>query len=176
MIVDLFLVYSFIKRLATPFESWEAYKLGIIDAEGNQLKKSKDLATIKERDAWGKFDLMICKLKRLLAKVPGGSSRLASYAAALWLIKEHNEVNAETLTEEELTEGLNRYMMLAEENINDVNTLFESKFDEEIVNSAGAGNVAGIGIGPDGEPGFDKKAMDKHKKNKPLKRFKDTFN
>ena len=59
MIVDLFLVYQFIKRLATPFEKWDAYELGIIDKDGNILKKRKELRTVKERDAWGKFDVMI---------------------------------------------------------------------------------------------------------------------
>lgn len=39
------------------------------------------------------------------------------------------------------------------------------QLDEEVaVNSAGAGNVAGIGVGPQGEPGL--------KKSKLLKRFK----
>ena len=33
--VDIFLVYQFLKRLAMPFERWEAYKTGVIDKEGN---------------------------------------------------------------------------------------------------------------------------------------------
>ncbi len=32
---------------------------------------------------------LVWKLKRLMEKVPFGKSRLASYAAALWLIKEN---------------------------------------------------------------------------------------
>ena len=175
MIVDLFLVYHFIKRLATPFEKWDAYKEGIIDKDGNILKKTKDLTTVKERDAWGKFDLMILKLKRLLAKVPGGSSRIASYAAALYLIKEHNNVDVETITEEEMIESFNAYMTLAEENTSSIDALFESKFEEEIATSAGAGNVAGIGIGPDGESGVDKASADKYKKKKSRKSFRDTL-
>jgi hypothetical protein len=174
MIVDLFLVYHFIKRLATPFNEWKAYEQGIIDEKGNILKKTKELRTVAERDAWGKFDLMILKLKRLLEKVPGGSSRIASYAAALYLIKEHSNIDAETITEEELTESFNQYMMIAEENTTDVDALFESKFEEEIANTAGSGSIAGIGVGKDGEPGFDKQAMQKYKnKNKILRRFKD---
>ena len=35
---DLFLVYEFIKRLATPFKEWDAYDLGIIDERGNIIK------------------------------------------------------------------------------------------------------------------------------------------
>ena len=42
MVIDLFLLYQFIKRLATPFKEWDAYELGIIDAKGKQLKKRKD--------------------------------------------------------------------------------------------------------------------------------------
>ncbi len=102
MIVDLFLVYQFIRRLATPFESWDAFKLGIIDAEGNILKKRKDLTTMAEKKAWGWFDLMLLKMKRLINKIPGGegAKKLASYAAALWLIKEHNMFTDQaTLTE-----------------------------------------------------------------------------
>lgn len=87
MIVDLYLVYSFIKRLTTPFTEWPAYTLGIIDANGNILKKRSTL-TGTEKDAFGVYDLMILRLKKLLAKVPGGQSRIANYAAALWLIKE----------------------------------------------------------------------------------------
>jgi len=76
MIVDLFLVYQFIKRLTTPFDQWEAYKLGIIDAEGNELKKRQDFTKVAERQAYGIYDRMILKLKKLLAKLPAGQTRL----------------------------------------------------------------------------------------------------
>jgi hypothetical protein len=171
MIVDLFLVYHFIKRLATPFKEWDAFEQGIIDEKGNILKKSKDLKTVKERDAWGKFDLMILKLKRLLEKVPGGSSRIASYAAALYLIKEHNSIDAESITEEEMIESFNNYVSLAEENTVDINAMFE----EEIANSAGGGEVAGIGVGKDGEPGVSKSKSHDYKNKKKRKSFRDTL-
>jgi hypothetical protein len=38
--IDLFLTYHFLKKLSTPFEEWDAYKLKIIDAEGNVLRKA----------------------------------------------------------------------------------------------------------------------------------------
>ena len=170
--VDLFLIYQFIKRLATPFNEWKAYDLGIIDEKGNILKDSRERKkSIKERDAFGKFDLLVLKLKKLLEKVPGGQTRLGSYAAALWLIKEHQEKGVETLTEESLME----YMNLAESL--DINERFEKEFGEEIANSVGAGKVAGIGFGPDGEPGITPKQMkkykDKNKANAPKKRLRD---
>ena len=35
--IDLFVTYRFIKLLVTPFEKTEAYKLGIIDKDGNRV-------------------------------------------------------------------------------------------------------------------------------------------
>jgi hypothetical protein len=86
MIVDLFMVYQFMKRLIKPFDTWDAYKLGIIDGKGNILKHQKDLAREEERAAFGKFDLLVLNLKKALEKVPGG--RLATKAALLYLLKE----------------------------------------------------------------------------------------
>ena len=37
--VDYYLVFRFIKALVQPFNKTKAYKLGIIDDEGNILKK-----------------------------------------------------------------------------------------------------------------------------------------
>ena len=162
MIVDIFLVYSFIKRLATPFNEWDAFKLGIIDEKGTILKSRKSLNTVKEQDAFGIYDLMILKLKKLLEKIPGGNTRIGSYAAALWLIKEEQNIMkyGEELSEETIEEELASYMSLVEEGVP--------------TNSAGGGAIAGIGVGPDGEPGFSKAQMVKYKKkNRPLKRFSD---
>lgn len=174
MIVDLFLVYSFIKRLATPFDEWPAFKLGIIDADGNQLKKKKDLKTVEERAAFGVYDLMILKLKKLLANVPGGQSRIASYAAALWLIKEHEEIEShgELMTEEDIESKFNQYLHYTTESM-DVNRKFEIMIEDgAVVNSAGGGAVAGIGVGPQGEPGVSKAAQKKiQKKNRVMSRL-----
>lgn len=126
--VDLFLVYQFIKRLATPFEQWDAYKQGIIDRQGKVLKPSATLKTSEEKAAWGYFDRLVANLKKLLAKVPGGSTRMATYAAALLLLKEND--NLKDLSDEQLTELL----------------------ENEIANVAGDGRIAGIGVGPQGEP------------------------
>src|SRR6056300_810243 len=127
MVVDLFLVYQFVRRLATPFNKWDAYKLGIIDEKGNVLIPRKKLRTKKQEMAWGRFDILVANLKKLLAKVPGGSTRLASYAAALYLIKEHKHFTKDTTLNEDLSEQdidnivlefhsrYNHYTMLAED-------------------------------------------------------------
>lgn len=155
MIVDLFLVYSMVKRLATPFNEWEAYKLGIIDERGNLLKSRKDLRTIKERNAFGLYDLMILKLKRLVEKVPGGKTRLGSYAAALYLVKE-GKLYTEDTSDKILEEGfMKHYTTLSED---DINLRFE-----EIANAAGSGNVAGL---PPDDPVVSKKSQKKLLKRK----------
>jgi hypothetical protein len=178
MIVDLFLVFQFIKRLGTPFDEWPAFKLGIIDEKGNQLIKRADFTKREQKDAFGIFDIMIMKLKRLLEKVPGGASRIGSYAAALYLIKEHNEIESQVdmLTEEQLEEKLSYYTEYAKSM--NMDSKFDSMVDEDApANNAGGGNIAGIGVGPQGEPGFTSKAMSRYKKRneQPLKRFKDTI-
>jgi len=87
-IIDIFLVYQFLKRLVTPFNKTKAYELGLIDANGKLLRKAK---TTEEQRAMGYFDRLVFNLKRLLALVPGGKTVLASYVAALLLLKEKNE-------------------------------------------------------------------------------------
>ena len=63
-------------------------------------------------------------------------------------------------------------MNLVESTI-DIDKIFESAFDEDApANSAGSGNIAGIGVGSDGEPGVSK-SQQKKKKKQPLKRFRD---
>lgn len=70
------------------------------------------------------------------------------------------------LNEESVSKELEDYIRYVEENY---------EFDEDApVNNVGGGDIAGSG-GAGGEPGLTKKQMDKYKKkNKPLKRFKDT--
>ena len=127
MVVDLFLVYQFVRRLATPFEKWDAYKEGIIDKNGKVLIKSKNFTTKKQRAAWRIFDRMIANLKKLLAKVPGGSSKLASYAAALFLIKEYKAFTDESMLNEDITdEKLDESIQLFSSRYNHYTTLAEN--------------------------------------------------
>ena len=95
---NIYFVYQFLKKLVTPFEKTEAFKLGIIDKKGKILKKRRDLTTVAEKEAYNLSDTLIWNIKKLLAKVPGGSTRIASYAAALYLIKEQG--NGKILVDE----------------------------------------------------------------------------
>jgi hypothetical protein len=91
-VVDLYLVYQFMKRLTTPFDKWPAYELGIIDDQGKVLKPKRTLMTTDERQAWGYYDIVCANLKKILAKLPGGRSKLVTIAAATFLFKEHKNI------------------------------------------------------------------------------------
>ena len=86
-VTDLVLVYQFLKRLTTPFDETKAFELGIIDERGKRIK-SKELKSTEEKNSYGYFDKLVFNLKKLLEKLPGGKTKLASYAAALFLIRE----------------------------------------------------------------------------------------
>jgi len=93
--VDMMVAYKFIKILTTDFKDTDAFKMGIIDKDGNVLKKRKDLRG-EERTAYTIFHTLIWNLKKLMLKVPGLKSKLGSYAAALFLLKEqYNKENNE---------------------------------------------------------------------------------
>tara|TARA_Y100000361_G_C11152978_1_gene342322 strand:- start:836 stop:1423 length:588 start_codon:yes stop_codon:yes gene_type:complete len=102
---DLGYAFRFLKLLTTKWEKLEAYKLGIIDKRGRNLKKAKELKTPEEKSAYTIFHRLVFNVKRLIQLVPGGKSTIGSYAAALFLIKEHTGMSEKKI-EEVLKEAL----------------------------------------------------------------------
>jgi len=147
-VLDLTAVYMFLKKLVLPFEKWEAFEAGVIDKDGKILIP-KDKRDMKQSNSYGYFDRLVANLKKLMGKIPGGRTRLASFAAALLLLREENIDPDDIPT---LTERLNHYMTEAETLIEDM--------------SAGSGAIAGIGVGDDGEPGISPDVVKKNKKKK----------
>ena len=86
---DLFYAFRFLKLLVTPFEKTKAFELGIINKDGEVLKKGRERSTPDEKSAYTVFHRLVFNLKKLIGKVPGGKSVVARYGAALFLIKEH---------------------------------------------------------------------------------------
>ena len=91
--IDLFVTYRFIKLLVTPFEKQEAFKLGIIDKDGNRIKKpgtnkGTELNTIDEKNAYTILHKLVYNIKKIFGKVPGLRTKLGTYAAALFLLKD----------------------------------------------------------------------------------------
>ena len=94
--VDLFITYKFIRLLTTKWNKTDAYKEGVIDAKGKLLVKGAD-QTSAQKKAYTVFDKLVFNLKRILEKVPFGKSQIASYAAALFLLKEETNMAEEDI-------------------------------------------------------------------------------
>jgi hypothetical protein len=92
--VDIYYTFRFMRQLVTPWNETKAFQLGLIDADGNKLKSAE---TPEEKDAYTLFFRLVYNIKRLLNKVPFGKTKLASYAAALWLIKENTNMSSEAV-------------------------------------------------------------------------------
>lgn len=161
--IDLYVLYTIIKRISTPFNKWSAFKSGVIDKDGNIIVDKND-RTSQQKDSFSKLDLLVLKLKRALEKVPGMNSKLATYAAALWLLKEQNisEEDAELISESDAEGFIKESYGLVKSH--EINRMFDEIFEDAPVNSAGGGAIDGIGVGPKGEPGFTKRVMNKYKK------------
>jgi hypothetical protein len=84
---DTVYAFRFIRMMVMDWKSWDAYKEGIIDENGKRLKEVK-LDTDSKRSAYTPFVRLVANIKRLVAKIPGGGSKLGSFASALYLVKE----------------------------------------------------------------------------------------
>jgi hypothetical protein len=84
---DLTYTFRFIRMLVMDWKDWDAYKLGIIDDNGKRNKNEK-IDNDEKKSAYTPFIRLAANVKRLLNKIPGGGSKLGSFAAALYLIKE----------------------------------------------------------------------------------------
>ena len=96
--IDTVIVFRILKLLTTPWEEQAAYKEGLIDSKGKRLKKQK--VTSSKIHAYTFLHRLVYNLKRLMELLPFGKTRLASYGAALFLIKEHCNITGNKLDKE----------------------------------------------------------------------------
>ena len=94
---DTYYTYRLMRTLATNWTDQEAYALGIIDENGKVLRKASSLTTQEEKSAYTLFHRLSFNLKRILEALPFGKSRLGSFAAALFLIKEETGLSERQL-------------------------------------------------------------------------------
>ena len=92
--IDLFVTYRFLRLLTTPFEKTDAYKFGIIDDKGNRIlqpnstQPAVELATAQLQNAYTVLHKLVFNIKKIFAKVPGLRTKVGTYAAALFLLKD----------------------------------------------------------------------------------------
>ena len=143
---DAVLAYKFIRKLTTPFKDTEAFKLGVIDDKGKVIKKKSERKTPAEKDSMSYMDTLIFNMKKLLSKI-GATGKIATLAAALFLLKEHN--NSKILDPEH-AQMLFEQLLADEEQIK----LFEESLDSSEVQSLMEDGVttgtAGAGVHSDG--------------------------
>ena len=131
-LINSYMVYQFVRRLVTPFTQMPAFHLGIIDENGDFLKDVNTL-TDEEKATVSLFDILVINLKRLLGKLPGGRTRLASFAAALYLLRQHNKVNES---------NIDKLLNNLEEDINACMIESQSLMEDAPTNATGSAVVA----------------------------------
>ena len=97
-VVDTVIVFRILKMMTRKWEEMDAFKFGLIDANGKRIKSVKP-KTSEEKNSFTLLHRLVFNLKRVLELLPFGRTRLASYAASLALLKEHFEIDGKYLEE-----------------------------------------------------------------------------
>jgi hypothetical protein len=156
-IANNLIAYRILSMMVTPFEETDAFKLGIIDKDGKNLRKASSLRNSQEKNAFSYLHRLVFNMKKIVNRV-GGESRLKSMVAALWLIREYQESGSRTtsLMEEKYTKLmkiLDNVTLVEEE-------LAVKKFlEEEGIGGAPTNNTAGASVS---EPKIYRKDVKKH--------------
>jgi len=128
--IDLFVTYRFLKLLTTPFEKTDAFNLGIIDEKGNRIKKPKstqpavELATVEQKNSYTILHKLVFNIKKIFQKVPGLRTKVGTYAAALFLLK---DTFKESVDDKDMFEK--EFMKYLKEN----NIEFDDSISEEVI-------------------------------------------
>ena len=128
--IDLFVTYRFLKLLTTPFNKTDAFKFGIIDEKGNRIKEEGStlpkvkLATSQLQNSYTILHKLVFNIKKIFEKVPGLRTKVGTYAAALFLLKDtfKESVNDPDMFEKE-------FMKYLKEN----NIEFDDEISEEVI-------------------------------------------
>jgi hypothetical protein len=158
-IIDNLIAYKVLKMLVTNFTDTEAFKLGIIDAKGKNLRKANTLTTTEEKEAYNFLHRLVFNMKKIINKLPGGENKTKSLVAALWLVKETYESGSRSTAM--MQEKFDKLMTMLDNRVSLVEEeLLVKKFLSE-EGDAGAMNVTGAAVSTD-EPKIDKKNIKKY--------------
>ena len=119
-VADFGYAIRFLKLLVTPFNKTKAFELGIIDEKGKVLKKGKDRTTPEEKAAFTIFHRLVFNLKKL---IPLG--KVGSFAAALFLIKEHTG-----MTDDDIEHVLDQLDIEIDKDTIQEKTIYTTDFEE----------------------------------------------
>ena len=128
--VDLFVTYRFIKLLTTPFEKTDAFKLGIIDKDGNRIRKPNssqvevELTTSQLKNSYTILHKLVFNIKKIFSKLPILKTKIGNYAAALFLLK---DTFKEHMQDPDIFEK--EFMKFLKEN----NVVLDTEISEEVI-------------------------------------------
>lgn len=167
-IVDNLIAFKILQMLVTPFPNTQAFKLGVIDKNGNPLKKIKDMSQ-SEKNNYTMLHRLVFRLKKIMSKIPIINTRLGTLAAAYFLVKECLENDRSIVTLEEDYVDLLRKMQQADILLVDEYLLVEEFL--QTLNEDGEGglpaNHTGAGVKTD-EPIVRKKKFGKFTVKPPI--------
>lgn len=151
-----------LKLLATDYKNMPAYHLGIIDDKGTVLRKSYQLKSEAERNAYTYLDRLVIILKKAIEKTQarGDYNLTKSLSPALWVVREQLESGSRATSniEQKYHDIVKLDVTLAEEEI-----LVKKFMSEEGVAAIGGGaptnNTAGAEVR---EPVVKKKDIKKY--------------
>ena len=157
-IVDNLIAYRILKMLVTNFQDTEAFKLGIIDTKGKNIRKANTLQTSKERDAYTYLNRLVFNVKKIINRLPGGENKMKSLVAALWLVKEQYQSGSRSTAM--LQEKFDNIMKLLD---NRVSLVEEEILVKKFLDEDGAvANVTGAAVSTN-EPKIGTKEIKKYK-------------
>ena len=128
--IDLFVTYRFLKLLTTPFSKTDAFKFGIIDEKGNRIMQKGisqpevPLNTTERQSAYTILHKLVFNIKKIFEKVPGLRTKVGTYAAALFLLK---DTFKESVDDHHMFEK--EFMKYLKEN----NIEFDDEISEEVI-------------------------------------------
>jgi len=134
--VTSFSLYKFLQDISNPITSLDAYRLGIVDSRGKQLKEPQ---TEREKQAYSPYHQMIIMVKKVFDRVPDPrtSSQLKTLMGTIQIFSE--EVEELGGSSKEFKKGILNILM--ERGID----LESHMLSEEITNIASSGAIAGMG-------------------------------
>lgn len=142
-VIDNLIAYRVLSMLVKPFDQTDAFKQGIVDAQGNVLIKARDLKTAEQKAAYNYLTRLVFNLKRLINKLPGGDTKLKNLIAAFFLIREAHEARTINISEDrfnEIVTLLDEGYVFAEEQL---------VVEEFLITEDAIANVTGAGVSTD---------------------------
>lgn len=164
--LDTVIGIRLVKLLSTPIEKSKAFTMGIIDKNGTKIKNP---STSQERNEYTFLNRFVFKVQKALMKSNDRNARrLLSFAAAIALLREYKEEDDDLDIAVLLELHMEDETVQQQARLLEKNMLSFRNYMEEM-NGVGGGAVAGIGVGPQGEPGRDPVFMPMNRRKKKKK-------